>query len=185
MVVRNGKGRNRNITLGAGTIPLSAPRVNDRRTDQDGARRRFTSRILPRKRRPNRRADPAGCARRAQVGRPRSAERDRRRGEGRDRHALGDGRRVQQEMGGRESRAPRRRCQGGGQRDRGPASDLLPAHRRGHRPIHHRGARVGYRSAPRASWTSRSPRAGSRSGARSSGSTRGRMPSGRSAASRG
>ena len=26
---------------------MSAPRVNDRRTDQDGARHRFTSRILP------------------------------------------------------------------------------------------------------------------------------------------
>jgi putative transposase len=47
LVVRNGKGRTRKITLGAGTIPVSAPRVNDRRTDQDGERRRFTSRILP------------------------------------------------------------------------------------------------------------------------------------------
>jgi hypothetical protein len=26
---------------------MSAPRVNDRRTDQDGERHRFTSRILP------------------------------------------------------------------------------------------------------------------------------------------
>ncbi len=47
LVVGNGKGRTRKITLGAGTIPVSAPRVNDRRTDQDGVRRRFTSRILP------------------------------------------------------------------------------------------------------------------------------------------
>jgi len=47
LVVRNGKGRTRKITLGAGTIPVSAPRVNDRRTDPDGARLRFTSRILP------------------------------------------------------------------------------------------------------------------------------------------
>jgi hypothetical protein len=31
LVVRNGKGRTRKITLGAGTIPVSAPRVNDRR----------------------------------------------------------------------------------------------------------------------------------------------------------
>ena len=31
MVVRNGKGRTRKVTLGAGTIPVSAPRVNDRR----------------------------------------------------------------------------------------------------------------------------------------------------------
>ena len=47
LVVRNGKGRPRKVTVGAGTIPVSAPRVNHRRTDQDGERRRFTSRILP------------------------------------------------------------------------------------------------------------------------------------------
>ncbi len=47
LVVRNGKGRTRKVTVGAGTIPVSAPRVNDRRTDQDGECRRFTSRILP------------------------------------------------------------------------------------------------------------------------------------------
>jgi len=47
LVVRNGKGRTRKITLGAGTIAVSAPRVNDRRLDSDGERRRFTSRILP------------------------------------------------------------------------------------------------------------------------------------------
>ena len=47
LVVRNGKGRTRKVTVGSGTIPISAPRVNDRRTDQDGERRRFTSRILP------------------------------------------------------------------------------------------------------------------------------------------
>src|SRR2546426_8025903 len=45
LVVRNGKGRTRKITLGAGTIPVSAPRVNDRRIDGDGERRRVTSRI--------------------------------------------------------------------------------------------------------------------------------------------
>jgi len=47
LVVRNGKGRTRRVTVGAGTIPVSAPRVNDRRTDAHGERRRFTSRILP------------------------------------------------------------------------------------------------------------------------------------------
>src|SRR2546426_3341072 len=47
LVVRNGKGRTRKVTVGAGTIPVNAPRVNDRRTNQDGERRRFTSRILP------------------------------------------------------------------------------------------------------------------------------------------
>src|SRR4029453_9308752 len=57
LVVRNGKGRTRKITLGAGTIPVSAPRVNDRRTDPDGERRRFTSRILP----PYMRRSPTGA----------------------------------------------------------------------------------------------------------------------------
>ena len=47
LVVRNGKARFRKITLGVGTIAVSAPRVNDRGTDDDGKRRRFTSRILP------------------------------------------------------------------------------------------------------------------------------------------
>ncbi len=47
LVVRNGKGRTRKITLGAGTIPVSAPRVNDRRVDADGQRCKFTSHILP------------------------------------------------------------------------------------------------------------------------------------------
>ena len=36
LVVRNGKSRTRNVTLGAGTIAVSAPRVNDRRLDPDG-----------------------------------------------------------------------------------------------------------------------------------------------------
>ena len=47
VVVRNGKGRTRRITLGAGTIAVSGPRVNDRRVDGDGQRCKFTSRILP------------------------------------------------------------------------------------------------------------------------------------------
>jgi len=47
LVVRNGKSRTRKVTLGAGTITVSAPRVNDRRLGDDGERRRFTSRILP------------------------------------------------------------------------------------------------------------------------------------------
>src|SRR5215831_14518173 len=47
LVVRNGKSRTRKVTLGAGTIAVSAPRVNDRRLGDDGERRRFTSRILP------------------------------------------------------------------------------------------------------------------------------------------
>ena len=43
LVVRSGKGRVRKVTVGAGTMPVSAPRVNDRRTDQNGERRRFTA----------------------------------------------------------------------------------------------------------------------------------------------
>jgi putative transposase len=47
LVVRNGRGRMRNVTIGSGTITVRAPRVNDRRVGGDGERRRFTSRILP------------------------------------------------------------------------------------------------------------------------------------------
>jgi transposase-like protein len=46
LVVRNGRARPRKVTLGAGTIEIQAPRVNDRRVVA-GARQRFTSRILP------------------------------------------------------------------------------------------------------------------------------------------
>jgi transposase-like protein len=47
LVVRNGKGRTRKVTIGSGTIAVNAPRVNDRRVDADGQRCKFTSRILP------------------------------------------------------------------------------------------------------------------------------------------
>lgn len=47
LVVRNGKARPRKVTLGAGTIEIRTPRVNDRRVDKDGQRQRFTSEILP------------------------------------------------------------------------------------------------------------------------------------------
>jgi putative transposase len=47
LVVRNGKARSRKVTLGAGTIPIRAPRVNDRRVDERGERQRFESSILP------------------------------------------------------------------------------------------------------------------------------------------
>ena len=47
LVVRNGQARPRKLTLGAGTVELRAPRVDDRRRDENGQRRRFTSRILP------------------------------------------------------------------------------------------------------------------------------------------
>ncbi len=49
LVVRNGRARERRMTVGSGTLPVRAPRVNDKRTDeQTGERKRFTSRILPR-----------------------------------------------------------------------------------------------------------------------------------------
>jgi putative transposase len=46
-VVRNGRGRLRHVTVGAGTVALRAPRVNDRRVDETGERQRFRSRLLP------------------------------------------------------------------------------------------------------------------------------------------
>ena len=42
LVVRNGKGRERTLTMGAGAVKIQAPRVNDRRAEH-----RFSSRILP------------------------------------------------------------------------------------------------------------------------------------------
>jgi transposase-like protein len=47
LVVRNGVGRPRKVTCGAGTIEIQAPRVNDKRHDENGERMRFTSQILP------------------------------------------------------------------------------------------------------------------------------------------
>jgi len=47
LVVRNGHARPRNVTVGSGTVEVSAPRVNDKRVDEAGQRQRFTSRILP------------------------------------------------------------------------------------------------------------------------------------------
>jgi transposase-like protein len=47
LVVRNGVAQGRKLTLGTGTVELKAPRIDDRRCDEQGGRRRFTSRILP------------------------------------------------------------------------------------------------------------------------------------------
>lgn len=47
LVVRNGKAQPRTVLLGAGTVEVQAPRVNDRRVDEAGQRQRFTSQILP------------------------------------------------------------------------------------------------------------------------------------------
>jgi putative transposase len=47
LVVRNGKARPRRVTLGAGTVQVQAPRIDDRRVDEEGQRQRFVSQILP------------------------------------------------------------------------------------------------------------------------------------------
>jgi putative transposase len=47
LVVRNGRARERRVTVGSGTVPIRAPRVNDKRIDEAGERKRFSSRILP------------------------------------------------------------------------------------------------------------------------------------------
>jgi transposase-like protein len=48
LVVRNGRARERKVTIGSGTIPVRAPRVNDKRVEEEaGERQRFSSRILP------------------------------------------------------------------------------------------------------------------------------------------
>ncbi len=48
LVVRNGRARERRVTVGSGTVALRAARVNDKRVDeQTGQRRRFSSQILP------------------------------------------------------------------------------------------------------------------------------------------
>src|SRR5436190_9733282 len=48
LVVRNGRAKRRKVTIGSGTIPIRAPRVNDKRVDEEtGERQKFSSRILP------------------------------------------------------------------------------------------------------------------------------------------
>ncbi len=48
LVVRNGRARERRVTVGSGTVALRAPRVNDKRVEEEsGERKRFSSRILP------------------------------------------------------------------------------------------------------------------------------------------
>ena len=48
LVVRNGHARERRVTVGSGTVAVRAPRVNDKRADEEtGERKRFSSRILP------------------------------------------------------------------------------------------------------------------------------------------
>jgi putative transposase len=47
LVVRNGHLPERAIQTGVGPVEVSQPRVNDRRTDENGRRIRFSSKILP------------------------------------------------------------------------------------------------------------------------------------------
>jgi hypothetical protein len=47
LVVRNGRHRARQVHTGVGTVEVEQPRVNDKRVDTDGARFKFTSKILP------------------------------------------------------------------------------------------------------------------------------------------
>jgi transposase-like protein len=48
LVVRNGRARERRVTVGSGTIAVRAPRVNDKRVEEaTGDRQKFSSRILP------------------------------------------------------------------------------------------------------------------------------------------
>ena len=48
LVVRNGRARERNMTVGSGTVAVRAPRVNDKRVEEEtGERQRFSSKILP------------------------------------------------------------------------------------------------------------------------------------------
>lgn len=47
LVVRNGKAKARHVTLGSGTVEIRAPRVDDRRLNDQGERERFASEILP------------------------------------------------------------------------------------------------------------------------------------------
>ncbi len=47
LVVRNGRAEARQVLTSSGAIEVSAPRVNDKRVDEAGVRRRFASVILP------------------------------------------------------------------------------------------------------------------------------------------
>jgi transposase-like protein len=47
LVTRNGKARPRKVTIGSGTMEVTAPRVRDDRLNEDGEGCRFTSEILP------------------------------------------------------------------------------------------------------------------------------------------
>ncbi|WP_249012230.1 hypothetical protein [Conexibacter sp. DBS9H8] len=43
LVVRNGLAQERKVTVGSGTVPVRAPRVNVKRVDEQGERQKFSS----------------------------------------------------------------------------------------------------------------------------------------------
>ena len=45
--MRNGQARQRTLVSGVGPLKIRAPRVDDRRVDEQGRKFRFTSEILP------------------------------------------------------------------------------------------------------------------------------------------
>lgn len=47
LVVRNGYGQERRLVTGVGTLEVRAPRVEDKRVDEQGCKFRFSSQILP------------------------------------------------------------------------------------------------------------------------------------------
>src|SRR6266567_1615760 len=47
LVVRNGRAEPRQVLTSAGAVEVVAPRVNDKRIDETGGRKRFASAILP------------------------------------------------------------------------------------------------------------------------------------------
>ncbi len=47
LVVRNGIRKPRKILTGIGPVQIEMPRINDKRVDENGDRRRFVSTILP------------------------------------------------------------------------------------------------------------------------------------------
>src|SRR3954464_13663881 len=48
LVVRHGRARERRVTVGSGTVPVRAPRVNNKRVeDETGERKKFSSKLLP------------------------------------------------------------------------------------------------------------------------------------------
>ena len=47
LVVRNGHHEPRQVATAAGAVAVAAPRVNDKRVDEQGERVRFASKILP------------------------------------------------------------------------------------------------------------------------------------------